>query len=105
MRNINNNQNQDFREELIKYIEKNIVDKVINSKDATVSDKRQALKVKRDINNKRLNIMSIVMYYYHSIMEREDVKKSKDQRLLVTYEKSLNKFEKKLSDIGKRIGG
>ena len=100
---LNENQTQDYKEELIKFIEKNIVDKVVYSKNANVSDKKQALRVKRDINNRRLNTMSIVMYYYHAIMYREDVKKSKNRRMLQTFEKSLKSFEKKLKKIGKQL--
>ncbi len=49
--------------------------------------------------------MSIVMYYYHAIMYREDVKKSKNRKMLQTFEKSLKPFEKKLKEIGKQLEG
>lgn len=94
-----------YKDKLIRFIETNIIDKVINSKNATLSDKRQAMRVKRDLHNKKLNVISIVMYYYHSILYRTDVKGAKNKRLLETFERSLPNFEKELRKIGKAMKG
>lgn len=100
-----NDLEETYKDKLIRFIETNIVDKVINSKNATLGDKRQAMRVKRDLHNKKLNVMSIVMYYYHSIINRPDVKETKNKRLLETFERSLPNFEKELRKIGKALKG
>lgn len=100
-----NDLEETYKDKLIRFIETNIVDKVINSKNATLGDKRQAMRVIRDLHNKKLNVMSIVMYYYHCIINRTDVKEAKNKRLLETFERSLPNFEKELRKIGKALKG
>ena len=100
-----NDLEETYKNKLVRFIETNIIDKVISSKNVTLGDKRQAMRVKRDLLNKKLNVMSIVMYYYHSILYRTDVKEDKNKRLLETFERSLTNFEKELRKIGKAMKG